>query len=310
MNALQKPDYGIDAPKVLRNLLLFGVLGILLGIFGPRLVQLGPVRMLPRPMFFGTGSLLLLEGFLYLFYVKVGKLYHRDRILSLHSWRGDENVLDVGCGRGLLLAGAAKRMAQLSGNGTVTGVDIWSQEDMSGNSEQATRRNLETRRGQRSLQIDRGRGAGPALRGWNVRCGRVEFVPPQHLRPGRPQARSTADRARTKARRPSVDLRLQVDQRVCGRVATCWPLHEARVGQSALYISAAAHRGSAKGWMLENLRGTEIGLRRPLVQNQGVQVGPPPIVEIRPCAHGAHPTPLRRVCRFFHPLIFEKPADG
>ena len=143
MNALQKPDYGIDAPKVLRNLLLFGVLGLVLGIFGPRLVQLGPVRLLPRPMFFGTGSLLLLEGFLYLFYVKVGKLYHRDRILSLHSWRGDENVLDVGCGRGLLLAGAAKRMAQLSGNGTVTGVDIWSQEDMSGNSEQATRRNLE-----------------------------------------------------------------------------------------------------------------------------------------------------------------------
>ncbi len=143
MNALQKPDYGIDAPKVLRNLLLFGVLGLVLGIFGPRLVQLGPVRLLPRPMFFGTGSMLLLEGFLYLFYVKVGKLYHRDRILSLHSWRGDENVLDVGCGRGLLLACAAKRMAQLLGNGTVTGVDIWSQEDMSGNSEQATRRNLE-----------------------------------------------------------------------------------------------------------------------------------------------------------------------
>ncbi|MGA7461537.1 MAG: class I SAM-dependent methyltransferase [Candidatus Korobacteraceae bacterium] len=143
MNALQKPDYGIDAPKVLRNLLLFGVLGLVLGIFGPRLVQLGPARMLPRPMFLGTGSLLLLEGFLYLFYVKVGKLYHRDHLLSLHSWRGDENVLDVGCGRGLLLAGAAKRMAQLSGNGTVTGVDIWSREDMSGNSEQATRRNLE-----------------------------------------------------------------------------------------------------------------------------------------------------------------------
>jgi SAM-dependent methyltransferase len=143
MSAIQKPNYGIDAPKVLRNLLLFGVLGLLLGIFGPRLVQLGPVRMLPRPMFVGTGSLLLLEGFLYLFYVKIGKLYHRDRILSLHSWRGDENVLDVGCGRGLLLAGAAKRMAQLSGNGTVTGVDIWSQEDMRGNSEQATRRNLE-----------------------------------------------------------------------------------------------------------------------------------------------------------------------
>ena len=138
-----KPDYGIDAPAVLRNLFLFGVPCMLLGIFGPVHVHIGPVDFLPRPMFFVTGLLLVLEGFFYLFYVKYGKFRHRDFMLSLHPWRGDERVLDVGCGRGLLLAGAAKRLAALHGSGEATGIDIWSNEDMGGNSEAATRHNLE-----------------------------------------------------------------------------------------------------------------------------------------------------------------------
>jgi ubiquinone/menaquinone biosynthesis C-methylase UbiE len=91
-------------------------------------------------MLLGTGTLLVIEGLLFLFYVKVGKFHHRDRMLSLHTWRGDEQVLDVGCGRGLLLAGAAKR---LGGSGTATGIDIWSNEDVGGNSEAATHHNLE-----------------------------------------------------------------------------------------------------------------------------------------------------------------------
>jgi ubiquinone/menaquinone biosynthesis C-methylase UbiE len=94
-------------------------------------------------MFFWTGALLVLEGLLFLFYVKFGKFHHRDRMLSLHSWRGDEEVLDVGCGRGLLLAGAAKRLTALKGSGKVTGIDIWSNQDMGANSEAATRHNLE-----------------------------------------------------------------------------------------------------------------------------------------------------------------------
>jgi ubiquinone/menaquinone biosynthesis C-methylase UbiE len=41
------------------------------------------------------------------------------------------------------LTGAAKRLAVLGGSGLVTGIDIWSNEDMGGNSETATRHNLE-----------------------------------------------------------------------------------------------------------------------------------------------------------------------
>jgi arsenite methyltransferase len=143
MKPTTKPDYGVDAPNVLRNLFLIGIACLLAGIFGPRYVRLGQVAFLPRPMFFGTGTLLVIEALLFLFYVKVGKYHHRDRMLSLYQWRGDERVLDVGCGRGLLLAGAAKRLAALNGSGAATGIDIWSNQDMGGNSEAATRHNLE-----------------------------------------------------------------------------------------------------------------------------------------------------------------------
>jgi SAM-dependent methyltransferase len=137
-----KPDYGIDAPNVLRNLFLFGVACLLIASFGPRRLTLGSATIVIHPMLLWTGSFLILEGFLFLFYVKVGKFYHRDKMLSLHTWRGDEQVLDVGCGRGLLLAGAALRLAALGGPGHATGIDIWSNVDMGGNSEAATRRNL------------------------------------------------------------------------------------------------------------------------------------------------------------------------
>jgi arsenite methyltransferase len=134
-------DYGIDAPNVLRNLFLFGVLAILLGIFLPTHIHVGQVDFTPRPGFLWTGTFLLIEAALFLLYVKVGKFYHRDRMLSLHAWRGDEHVLDVGCGRGLLLAGAARRLT--TAGAAATGIDIWSTVDMGGNAEAATRHNLE-----------------------------------------------------------------------------------------------------------------------------------------------------------------------
>ena len=138
-----KPNYGVDAPAVLRNLFLFGGLCLLLGLMLPPILHLGPVALNTRPTFLVPALFLLAEGFLYLLYVKVGKFHHRDRMLALHQWRGDEAVLDVGCGRGLLLAGAAKRVRDRSGTGRATGIDIWSNADMGGNSEAATLRNIE-----------------------------------------------------------------------------------------------------------------------------------------------------------------------
>jgi arsenite methyltransferase len=137
-----KPDYGVDAPAVMRNFFLIGALFLLLAIFAPHIIHLGPVELSARGFYWPAGFLIG-EGFLFLLYVKVGKFRHRDFMLSLHAWRGDEQVLDVGCGRGLLLAGAAKRIAAISGNGHATGIDVWSNVDMGGNSSAATQHNLE-----------------------------------------------------------------------------------------------------------------------------------------------------------------------
>lgn len=140
MSNSAKPNYGIDAPNVLRNLFVFGGLALVLIFVTPKVLHFGRLDILWHQSLAWISAFTLVQAFLMLFYVKVGKYRHRDTMLALHSWRGDEQVLDVGCGRGLLLAGAAKR---LGAGGHATGIDIWSNVDMGGNSEAATRHNLE-----------------------------------------------------------------------------------------------------------------------------------------------------------------------
>jgi ubiquinone/menaquinone biosynthesis C-methylase UbiE len=52
-------------------------------------------------------------------------------LLDEHKWRGDEQVLDVGCGRGLVAVGAARRLGP---GGKVHGLDLWQARDLSDNS--------------------------------------------------------------------------------------------------------------------------------------------------------------------------------
>jgi arsenite methyltransferase len=140
--SVAKLDYGIDAPAVMRNLFLFGGTCLLLALFLPAKAHVGPVYF-THGTFFWPAGFLIGEGLLFLLYVKFGKFRHRDFMLGMHSWQGDEAVLDVGCGRGLLLAGAAKRLTALNGSGHATGIDVWSNVDMGANSEAATQRNLD-----------------------------------------------------------------------------------------------------------------------------------------------------------------------
>lgn len=136
-----KPDYGIDAPAVMRNLCLAGTACLLLAIFAPRIIHIGKVDISASGFYWPAGFLFVEAG-LFLLYVKVGKFRHRDFMLNMHQWRGDEQALDVGCGRGLLLAGAGKRLKALNGTGHATGIDVWSNVDMGGNSSAATLHNL------------------------------------------------------------------------------------------------------------------------------------------------------------------------
>ena len=56
------------------------------------------------------GRIFLLGALGMLFYSKVEKLILRERLLDRIQWRGNERVLDVGCGRGLLTMAAAHRV--------------------------------------------------------------------------------------------------------------------------------------------------------------------------------------------------------
>ena len=137
MSSTSSPaDYGIDAPYVIRNLLIGGgaaLLIFLLGFTGVWSGRVGPLRF-GIIGFLWMGIALVATGLWMWWSSKYGKVSEREKLLSRIDWRGDEQVLDVGCGRGLLLIGAAKRLT----TGKATGVDIWQTQDLSGNKIEAT----------------------------------------------------------------------------------------------------------------------------------------------------------------------------
>jgi arsenite methyltransferase len=72
-----------------------------------------------------------------LYSTRRGKFEVWTEILDELDPRGDEHVLDIGCGRGAVLMLAAERVP----NGRAVGADIWLSRDQSGNSRASTERN-------------------------------------------------------------------------------------------------------------------------------------------------------------------------
>ena len=141
----ERPDYGIDAPKSLQGLLSWGCV---CGTAGLALSWLSgvPLTQLPiLPQLCGiAGSMLgfvslglLLPVPVMIWSSLVGKLHIREAILEAAHLKGGESVLDVGCGRGLLLVGAAKRLS----TGRAFGIDPWSADDLDGNGPEAALHN-------------------------------------------------------------------------------------------------------------------------------------------------------------------------
>ncbi|MBB6669422.1 class I SAM-dependent methyltransferase [Cohnella nanjingensis] len=144
MDQIQKRrgDYGLDAPIVVRNLLLMGAGFLLLGvvfffIFQERLHWLGVMISL---VFLVSFLVVSAEALYMIWSSKVGKFRERERLLDLVALQGKEKVLDVGCGRGFVLNAAARRLTV----GKAVGIDIWNKQDQSGNDPDATRANSRT----------------------------------------------------------------------------------------------------------------------------------------------------------------------
>lgn len=83
-------------------------------------------------------ALLAFTAASFAFTTRAGKFQVWARVLADLELRGDENLLDLGCGRGAVLLAAAELLPE----GRAVGVDMW-RPDQTGNSPEATRRNAE-----------------------------------------------------------------------------------------------------------------------------------------------------------------------
>jgi SAM-dependent methyltransferase len=114
------PDYALRVPSHLQVLVGAGVIG---GLAGLGLLVAAP----SLPALFGV-ILVALGVVSAAFALAVGTITSsarreraRRQMIDSIAWRGDERVLDVGCGNGFLLIEAAKHLT----NGSATGIDLW-----------------------------------------------------------------------------------------------------------------------------------------------------------------------------------------
>jgi SAM-dependent methyltransferase len=129
-------DYGIDAPPVVRTLAIAGAATLAAGLGLYLILRSIQTTAATFLLIWGlaAGLSLLATAGLMVWSSRVGKLRMREWLLDSLALRGGETVLDAGCGRGLLLNAAARRLT----TGKAIGVDLWQAADQSGNSPEAT----------------------------------------------------------------------------------------------------------------------------------------------------------------------------
>jgi arsenite methyltransferase len=129
---VHRGDYGFDAPYAPA---IFGIVGVASSVAAAVCWRDGVPRTAMQMTFYSVFFLANTGSFLYT--TRRGKFLEWDQILDRLQLRGDERVLDMGCGRGAVLTAVARRLT----TGRVTGVDIWRTHDQSGNAREVTLRN-------------------------------------------------------------------------------------------------------------------------------------------------------------------------
>jgi len=119
-------SYGIDAPYAAAFVAFMTVVVLVMAIISGHGQTFLPVTFM-----------LAVLGF-YLHSTLRGKFVIWADLLDQLHLRGDERILDMGCGRGAVLLVAAQGLI----TGRAAGVDLWRSVDQSGNCLEATRRNV------------------------------------------------------------------------------------------------------------------------------------------------------------------------
>ncbi len=121
----RRGSYGIDAPIAPALLAGLVILYLVLAISTGKLI------------FWLDAAFISAIEALYLHGTLRGKFVVWAGLLERLMLRGDERLLDLGCGRGAVLLMAAQHLT----TGRAVGVDLWRSVDQSGNAAEATRRN-------------------------------------------------------------------------------------------------------------------------------------------------------------------------
>ncbi len=121
----EMPDYILTMPRLLTYPLWIGIGSVTLGGLFYFLFQAHPVVafILLGVCILGGGAYVGIFTMVKRFTNLDRRLEARDRLLSQLSLRGDETILDVGCGNGILILGAAKGLT----TGKGIGIDIWTE---------------------------------------------------------------------------------------------------------------------------------------------------------------------------------------
>lgn len=129
-----KGQYGFDAPYV----------PLALGLVSTAAFALGALLALNGLAIWGVvaalyGFFFALSTASFVYTTIRGKFHCWSAVFDHMVLRGDEQLLDLGCGRGAVALIAAKHLPR----GHVTGIDIWNQSDQSGNGIAVARGNAE-----------------------------------------------------------------------------------------------------------------------------------------------------------------------
>lgn len=133
VTAKSEIGYGIDDPRSIIELMIAGTLSIIIGLDvavytrnDPILARVGLLGLVAGP---AVGLLVLAVAAALYRSSQKGKVAEMSKLIADLPWGGDEVVLDLGCGRGLGMVLAAKRLEA----GYSVGVDVWQKSHLTGN---------------------------------------------------------------------------------------------------------------------------------------------------------------------------------
>ena len=127
----KKIDYGLDGPGLVLAFWLTGAAILAIVMAGALACQGKPLPIVRDLLIFGAfiATYCFANALLMIWSSRSGKFFVRNRLVEALHLNGGERVLDVGCGRGLVLIDVAKRLK----SGQAVGVDLWLSKDLSGN---------------------------------------------------------------------------------------------------------------------------------------------------------------------------------